>query len=349
MKANQFILNLFLLLLTSAIFLLGAELFFRINRNFGVRYDFFRYQKTSIMVESMNRDNIKNGNALYRPSALFGYELAPNAEYRFGKINSYGMVGKEYKLEKDKGIYRILILGDSIAQQNWSAEFLEEKLNKNPILSKKYKFEIWNAGVASWDVRRYANYLKYKGIKYNPDMVLIFFWYNDLGSNTCVYYKTEKGLIECDFPIRGLQRNYNPNPFLLKHSYLYRFIVMRLENYLISKRMPGVDEGEQEAKFYLNKIKELCQKEQIPLVGVLFCYLKSFNEYSSFDKRDYTLMKKVLSDVSINYLDLHNYLPEEKRYMLRDKKDDEIHPSKEGHKIVAEVIYDYLLTNSIIY
>lgn len=296
----------------------------------------------------MNMQNMDNVNPIYRPSALFGYELAPDTEFRFGKVNSYGMIGKEYKLDKESNVYRILLLGDSIAQQNWGAEFLEEKLNNNPILNKKYKFEIWNAGVASWDIRRYANYLEYKGIKYNPDMVLIFFWNNDVGSNTAIYYKTKEGLIECDFPIRRLQRKYNPNPFLIRHSYLYRLVLMRLENYLISKRMPEVDGKKQDAKFYLNKIKDLCQEKQIPLVGVLFCYLKPFSEWASYDKRDYELMKKVLDDSNISYFDLHNYLPEEKRYGLRFMKDDDIHPSREGNKIIADLIYDYLLTKTSI-
>lgn len=346
MKARHIILNIFLLVSSSIICLVGLELFFRINRNFGSRYDFFRYQDNSVMVESMNRD-IKDNYISYRPSATLGYELVPNSSF---EINSYGMKSKEYKLEKAKGVYRILLLGDSIAFQNYSAVFLEEKLNNNSNLNKKYKFEIWNAGVPSYDVRRYANYLKYKGMMYNPDMVLIFFWYNDLGINTCVYYKTEKGLIECDFSIKELCKIYTPNPFLLKHSYLYRFIVMRFETYLLKKKIKrGTDPQEEGGKFYLNEIKELCQKKQIPLLGVLFCYLKPFSEYSVYDKRDYALMKKALGDSNINYIDLYNYLPEGKRYMLRDKKDDETHPSKEGHKIVAEVIYDYLLTNSIIY
>ena len=54
-------------------------------------------------------------------------------------------------------------------------------------------------------------------------------------------------------------------------------------------------------------------------------------------------MVKALKDLDIDYIDLHDYLSKERLYSLRKREDDEIHPSQEGERMIADIIYDYLL------
>lgn len=327
-----------LLFLGAGFGLLGIELFLRIDPTFGVEYAFFRWNNSDHHVMFKDPPN----DIKYRPSPVLGYELVPNSDIH---INSYGIIGREYKLAKDKDTYRILLLGDSIAAQGYGADFLEEKLNNNLELNKKYKFEIWNAGVPSYGVKQYANYLRYKGIKYKPDMVLIFFWLNDFEINTNVYYKGESGFTQMDFKVRELSKKYIPNQFLFRHSYLYRFAIIKLENYLTEKIIQDRDPREEDGRFYLGIIKDICNKNGLPLFGVIFCPLK---EYENYQRKQQILISKVLHDLDMAYIDLDDYLPNGTRDSLRNKYDsknkvDYIHPSKEGHKIIADIIYEHVL------
>lgn len=330
------------LFLSIGISLILIEVFLRVNTTFSMKYSFYKYDisKKKPMAEWLTKDAVK-----HRPSSILGYELVPNST---PEINSYGMIGKEHKLEKENNTYRILLLGDSIAAQGYSTEFLEEKLNDNPILNKKYKFEIWNAGVPGYDVRQYANYLRYKGIKYSPNIVIIFFCLNDFDIDTCVYYKDERGFTSFDLQIKELSKKYILNLFLLKHSYLYRFIIMRLENYLINKKInQHADPREEEGVFYLSMIKDICQKNNIPLFCVIFCYLKPIKEYNSYERLQHELMLKVLKNLKVNYIDLEDYLVNKELISFRinsifKNKIDYIHPSENGHKIIADIIYNHL-------
>jgi len=319
--------------------LVSLELFLRMNPRFGYNYNSFRFKS--------DRLNRVPTFAFLQPSPLLGYEHIPNfGTYGWvGKINSYGLVGKEYKFHKDKGAFRILVLGDSIAEQGWPCEFLEDYLNTSPLLHSRFKnFEIWNAGVTSYDVRRYALYLKYKGLSYKPDMVIIFFCLNDFDLNLNIYYCTKNGVREYYFPISEISKIYNVNSILMKHSYVYRFIILRLNSYLLSKNnQKSINQFERDGRYYLRIIKEICDNNRIPLFAVVFPYLKPLIEYNVGQRYEYQAICKVTKELKVDYLDLYKYLPEKDLYNLRANKDDYVHPSYEGHRFIAKIIYDFLL------
>jgi lysophospholipase L1-like esterase len=261
-------------------------------------------------------------------------------------INSYGMVGKEYRLKKEKNTFRILILGDSITEFDWYVRSLEKQLNSNSKLG--YNFEIWNGGVCGYEVNQYLNYLRYKGLRYNPDMVIIGFCLNDFNRDSMVvFYKDSKGFTQYYYPTPYLERIMSHNRFLFKHSYLYRFLIVKLETLLsqMHQEEKDINIRERTGLYYLGKIKRICNSKEIPLFCVIFPYLKPINEYDSSQKDEYNSMVRVLRELNIDYLDLHLYFPEAKRYELRHQKSDYIHPSREGHIVAATAIYKHLVKN----
>lgn len=326
-------------LLGSLIFsLVLAELFFRLFPEYGSRCDFGRFAvENELVVEAMNRDR---DYRMHRPSSILGYEIIPNS---VPGVNSFGMIGREHKLEKDKNSYRILVLGDSITEHNWYVERLEDKLNNsNPKLD--YKFELWNGGVMGYQVNQYAAYLRYKGLKYNPDMVIIGFCLNDFETLYWVYYKDENGFTIFYNPARELSKRFPSNEFFFRHSYLYRFLLLQVEN-LLSNSKERFPDPKAEGLYYLKTIKDICQENKIILLGVIFPYFKRLSEYNDYEMDRYKEIIEVLESLNIDYIDLHKHFPEEGRYALRRDKEDSIHPSIEGHKIIADAIYGYLLKN----
>ncbi len=323
--------------------LISLELFLRINPKFGYNY-------SSCNFKNKDMTRFKDHNFGYlRPSALLGYEMIPNCHSVYLPIptNSYGLIGKEYKLKKEKNTFRILLLGDSIAWQDFSRQSLEGFLNSGPLLHSKYKFEIWNAGVPSYDVRRYYLYLKYRGLSFKPDMVVIFFFMNDLHPDLNIYYKTKDEVISYDFPLSEISQRRIINPFLMKHSFLYRFIVLSLNARLLNKKkeQQGVNPQEECGRYYLRVIKEVCEKNKIPLFIVFFPYLKPLDEYRGYQIEEYKSICKVIKESEVNCLNLYEALSSRDLRSLRDRKEDDVHPSREGHRLIATLIYNYLLDN----
>lgn len=90
-----------------------------------------------------------------------------------------------YSIEKPKGTYRIITLGDSFTyglnvntEDNWT-ERLENVLNTDLKCKNIDKFEIINLGVEGYDIEYSVERFRLKGKKYNPDLVLWLLGGND--------------------------------------------------------------------------------------------------------------------------------------------------------------------------
>ena len=321
-----------LLFMGLAFTLLAAELVFRLFPEYKLS-QYANKNTIAPMLKSMNR--AARDYHIYRPSNILGYELIPNSVVG---VNSFGMIGKEHGLSKNKGTYRILVLGDSVTEHNWYVDFLEEKLN-NHVLSLKYDFELWNGGVSGYQVDQYAAYLKYKGLRYDPDMLLIGLCLNDFDVLYQVYYKDNNGFTIFYDPNYKLSKYIPLNRFLFKHFYFYRFLASRLGS-LLQK-----SDSKIEGLRYLKEIKDICEKRRISVLCVIFPYMKPFDEYKDFEKKKYREMLDVLNTLNIEFIDLNKFFPDKTRFALRRDKDDYMHPSKEGHVIIAEAIHGYLTKN----
>jgi lysophospholipase L1-like esterase len=99
------------------------------------------------------------------------------------KITRDGFRDNEYSIRKKNKVFRMMILGDSLAigyKLNASdrySEYLEEMLNNNP--RAKTGYEVINAAVPGYDIRQEVEMLREKGLKYNPDLVIVSYSFND--------------------------------------------------------------------------------------------------------------------------------------------------------------------------
>ncbi|MDD5129951.1 MAG: hypothetical protein PHS66_02715 [Candidatus Omnitrophica bacterium] len=334
MKRMLFI--ILFLFMGSAAALVSLELFLRANPGFGYQVNSYKPYADEYLSKLMWRK---------RPALLLGYENIPN----FSGMNSYGLVSKQYPLKKNINTYRILVLGDSVGE-GLDTDFLEDLLNSNDYLRVKYNFEIWNGSVGGYDVRRYYLYLKYKGLSYHPDSVLIFLCLNDFGIDTSVYYKDEHGVVRCSYYVSSeLLKRYPPNLFLMQHSYLYRFLVLRLNRYLMNLQSAKADIDPQgsEGADYLAGIKDICDARHLRLVAVIWPYLKPLNEYNDLEKQQYAEIMRAVKTVHIDYLDLHQHLLPQSMYDLRISKEDQIHSKGEKSHAAMKAVYDYVSNNLI--
>ncbi len=104
-------------------------------------------------------------------------------------LNSKGMYDTEHALEKEDGVFRILIMGDSFTQAMQVDEpltahqQLEDMLNER-LGSPDHLYEVVNTGVSSWGTAQELVYYQEQGQLYQPDLVLLLFFIgNDVENN----------------------------------------------------------------------------------------------------------------------------------------------------------------------
>ncbi len=94
-------------------------------------------------------------------------------------INAQGWRSPEASLAKPKGVYRVLVLGDSfmaglqVNDNETFASVLQDQLNRS---SLPCRVEVLNFGVPSWGTDQQYLSLREYGLRYQPDLVLVAFY-----------------------------------------------------------------------------------------------------------------------------------------------------------------------------
>lgn len=147
-------------------------------------------------------------------------------------FNSLGLRDREIQVPKPEGVYRIVVLGDSITaalevgDEEVYTEILEASLNTPPSTTR---FEVVNAGVSGFGQGDQLRMLKHLGEKVRPDWVLVQMSpINDLSENLfCRWYRIEQGKIVTLAEIPpGLAVRFEE--WLGRHSQLAQWVRVRL-------------------------------------------------------------------------------------------------------------------------
>ena len=132
---------------------------------------------------------VQRGRFQFSRNPLIRYELVPHFEsdtggpmidFR-GKANSLGFRDRDHSLDKPPGVYRILVLGDSITQgfrieadEDVFTSVLETKLR-----GEGMNAEVLNFGVSGYNTQQEVETLREKGLRFGPDLVVLAFCVND--------------------------------------------------------------------------------------------------------------------------------------------------------------------------
>lgn len=140
--------------------------------------EFLLWRFAPVEVTEITRQYFKpsqNPNIIYEPAA--------NA----GEFNSDGFRDGEYRREKTSSVYRIVVIGDSLAYgaghvglRETYAKKLEQFLNQRVAGSRR--FEVLNFGVPGYQTTQIVERLKEKGLSYDPDLIIYGYWWNDVAT-----------------------------------------------------------------------------------------------------------------------------------------------------------------------
>jgi hypothetical protein len=171
-----------------------------------------------------------------------------DSDYVPVRQNANGQRGTYYGLVKPAGKYRILALGDSFVE---GVQVKEEELFSTGLEKMDPELEVMNAGVGGYGTVQEYLYLTKEGLRFNPDLVLLMFYDNDLSDNCLSYYpgfgprpyaawsNGDVQIIE-QLDYKDFRKFIIPVPlwtFLNRHSYLYYFINSNIYQKLFADKM----------------------------------------------------------------------------------------------------------------
>ena len=197
-----------------------------------------------LLVEAVARGAVEWGIARTRRQAaalpisryhpVLGWDKTPGAQQWVRRkefeillrFNSKGLRGPERDYVKPPGTRRVLILGDSFAEGYYANEeetaraVLEGLLNREGCGS----YEVLNGGTIAYSTDQEYLFYRTEGYRYGADLVVLFFYYNDLhynasesgpGGEPKPYFLVKDGaLVPGNSPVpqlsRGLLNRQNP-------------------------------------------------------------------------------------------------------------------------------------------
>ena len=162
-------------------------------------------------------------------------EPRPNA----GEYNSDGLRDKIYPRGKPEGVYRIIVIGDSLAYGlrvplgSTYAKRLEVKLNEQTGRGRRY--EVINMGVPGYRTIQTIARLEEKGLSYDPDMIIYGYWLDDISYSGLVPFYFDQANQEVSELInRAMSRNPAERAvkkILLQSQIVRRFILFMRGTY----------------------------------------------------------------------------------------------------------------------
>ncbi len=287
--------------------------------------------------------------SLKRDSANYdiGHEHRPNKKaHLMGvdvTINSHGFRDKEYPVEKPQGVYRVMLLGDSLTfgwgakQDRIFAVELERKLDKYfKTAGKNMKVQVINTGVGNYNTDQEVSFYEYRGRKFKPDMVILNYFINDAEPTP-----------------------RQKSPLIIKYSYFAMWLWGRIDtfkrkyfsnedyssyyNNLYDDSRPGW----QKTREAIKRLVEASKRDGFTLALVMLPELHAVGETYGFQDINDKVRAAAIEAGVENILDLAMRFKREAPESLWVSPDD-AHPNEKAHAIIAQGIYDYVTSREII-
>jgi D-alanyl-lipoteichoic acid acyltransferase DltB (MBOAT superfamily) len=264
---------------------------------------------------------------------LLRYELRPLAGITFkGKpfrTNRWGMRDQDHAMKKPPKTYRYAVLGASpemgsgVADNETFKSFLEERLNRENISSKSLyaRYEILNFAVGGYTPLENVWLLEHKVFDFEPDAVFYVAHPNDE-----------------DAVGRHLARSIHEN---VEIPYDYLKDLLHKAN--VDRNTPLEKAGERLKPFqaeiiswaYRTVVQDCRQRGVQPI----FIFLGTPGENTSQDVIDFHV--RLAQEAGFTTINLQNWFEnQDLRRMIVEEWDR--HPSAEGHKLIADKLYDAL-------
>ncbi len=262
-----------------------------------------------------------------------------------GASNRLGFRDVDHEVAKPPGVYRIVVIGDSIAAglkvdrfEDTLPAILGERLNALGL-----KTEVISLAVSGYNTQQEVETLREKGLRYRPDLVLLAY---SLSSREHLDGDIYKTLLEEEQKHGGVSAARS-SPYLVE-SAIYRFFRYRIfpphkraadptrvEKYLAEVATDRVAE-------YFGVLNDLARQNGFEvLVAVFPRFTKNFHAYPLGEQHAYA--KTLAAQHKFHYLDLIDPFQACRDASPEPIEVDNFHPNARGHRCAAEAIAGKIL------
>lgn len=298
--------------------------------------------------------------------SYFAKSRVSQAEYDWGSRL------EGYSIEKKPGVFRILVLGDSIAygQGVKRTETFSKQLEN--LLNGKYggkQFEVINTGFCGIDTTQELGILLnngpdpvnrpelpgqgYQGLAYKPDLILLQYtvqndaeYYGPGGRELHPPHRWRDGVRRYNYGDYALPLPENIDRWLTKNSKFYLFSLNKYHGFLTrvglrdeAKRVKAMYRpdsiGWKRSRYAIERIGQIAGIYKIPVVMVVWA-----TDNDGKLKDIYSLVGEVGRENGLQVLDLSKSVQWPKENFAVSKTDG--HPNAKAHNIAAEAIYRFI-------
>lgn len=313
--------NLSTVFISIIIVLLFIEIFLNIKNRIILDYDIEMWKYAKKLKEPHNNKKInhihkKNSSAILQDTKI--------------SINSYGFRGSNFNLndwnEADK---KILFLGSSVTL-GWGVDEDYTLTSNIEKLAKKdgKNWEIINTGVGNYNTQRYINsYFEFYD-KFNPNVIIVQYFINDAEILT-----NERG----NFFIR----NFHLGVEVWKYISLLKDDLKDSNIFDYYNSVYEVEKNKNIVEKELEKLKKHCDFRKIDCILVFTPDFKLMKEYDLRFINKY--IEEICTKLNIPFFDLTNKFHDFDTNKITNVEYRDRHPNVEGHKVMANSIYNYLI------
>ena len=289
-------------------------------------------------------------DCIYKRSTnpILGFELKANCHsddpdfiQTYERTNSHGQRDRERTLQKPEGVRRILLLGDSVVEGYGlrESEMISRRLED---LYPDGSTEVLNFGVSAYCTRAEVELLEVKGLRFDPDVVIVVFVENDFDN-----FNREA------FPLGGTIDRPKIVKALFQSSHFFRLASIRLNLFHFAAEADPVRWnqeaiGDNNVAEGLRQFRELADRHGFqPLLAIWprflddriadVCFMPQGSEQLVVEHL--AAMQNIPSVRLSEYFQRHDAESGGKvSPRLRYSSGDELHPSPEGCRVVAQAL-----------
>jgi len=293
---------------------------------------------------------VQKGRYRLSSNIKLGYEPVPALDYHGEEMSFYDWQGETNKLgfrdyehneKRALGVYRILVLGDSITAGLGLSTYKDTFCGQ--LENVLEKTEVFNFGVSGYNTQQEVEIFKEKGLKYSPDLVIVAYCLNDRERDDGDILLTLLEMEENNNQKKiSLVRNH---PWLLK-SALYRFIKYKIILAFRKNKLKGKQSAyykalaEDTVEEYFSELADIAKKNNFKVLVVVFPLFEDLINYKYLKEHSY--IKEICEKEKFYYLDLLSVFKEDLKGGENKLAIDIYHPSVLGHRLAGEVIAGYV-------
>jgi hypothetical protein len=282
------------------------------------------------------------------------------AHFRQPKLiyNSLGFRDFEYPEQKLPRQFRIIAAGDSFTQGggvNFDDTYpkkLERYLNYMGNI-EKITYQVMNMGVPGRSTNQEVDLIKEQSARFDPDLIILGYCLNDAENRGGM---AEVNAMRDKLTVRHFEKGTGLSGFLYDRSSLYRLISHRVFNFQTYRGQIEYTQwlyreeysGWQLTRDALLELGEFSRSGGVPVIVMIFP-LFSFGLDESYPFSDiHRRLHETLEAARLSCIDLFDAYRGLDRNILEAVPFDDAHPSDTAHRIAAETLWRFLLTEKLV-